>query len=50
MQDNQKKKTIYNKNEPPNSQIQLISQLIQQKDPESNDISMLPGILHVSWV
>ena len=31
------------KNEPANSQMQLFSQLIAQKDPESNDISMRTG-------
>ena len=34
---------LQSKNEPPNSQMQLISQLIQPKDPESNDISMRTG-------
>ena len=34
---------IQSKNEPPNSQMQLISQLIGPKDPESNDISMRTG-------
>ena len=34
---------IQSQNEPPNSQMQLISQLMQQKDPESNDISMRTG-------
>ena len=34
---------LQSKNEPPNSQMQLISQLITPKDPESNDISMRTG-------
>ena len=34
---------IQSKNEPPNSQMQLISQLIGPKDTESNDISMRTG-------
>ena len=34
---------IQSKNEPPNSQMQLISQLIGPKDPESNEISMRTG-------
>jgi serine/threonine protein phosphatase PrpC len=34
---------IQSKNEPPNSQMQLIAQLMPQKDPESNDISMRTG-------
>ena len=34
---------LQSKNEPPNSQMQLISQLIGPKDPESNEISMRTG-------
>ena len=34
---------IQNQNEPANSQMQLFSQLMNQKDPESNDISMRTG-------
>ena len=34
---------LQSKNEPPNPQMQLISALIGQKDPESNDISMRTG-------
>ena len=34
---------IQSKKEPPNSQMSLISQLVGQKDPESNDISMRTG-------
>ena len=34
---------LQSKNEPPNSQMQLIAQLMPQKDPESNDISMRTG-------
>ena len=34
---------IQNQNEPANSQMQLFSQLMTQKDPESNDISMRTG-------
>ena len=34
---------IQSQNEPPNSQMQLISQLMKQKDPDSNDISMRTG-------
>ena len=34
---------LQNKNEPPNSQMAIISQLIGQKDPESDDIAMRTG-------
>ena len=34
---------LQSKNEPPNSQMALISQLIPPKDPEANDISMRTG-------
>ena len=34
---------LQSKNEPPNSQMQLINQLMGQKDTESNDISMRTG-------
>ena len=34
---------IQSKNEPPNSQMQLISQLIEQKNPESEDINLRTG-------
>ena len=34
---------IQSKNEPPNSQMQLISQIIGPKDPEANDIYMRTG-------
>ena len=34
---------LQSKNEPPNSQMQLISQLIGPKDPEANDIYMRTG-------
>ena len=34
---------IQSKNEPPNSQMQLLTQLMGQKDPESNDIFMRTG-------
>ena len=34
---------IQSKNEPPNSQMALLSQLIPPKDPEANDISMRTG-------
>ena len=34
---------IQSKNEPPNSQMQLITQLMGQKDPDSNDIFMRTG-------